>query len=203
MADTKISALTAVAAAAGANEFAVNESGASKKVSLTQLQAFLGQQKVKQLGSDLTLTTTLTKATNLDLPLEVGTWLFEYVVVYRSNTATVGANFGVNFSGTQTTFVVAGTQFEATTAASTGAADQLHATFGLRSGGAGRAPSTTAAIVGSISVDTVNADMMVKLEGLVVITVAGDLQLYAAKEAAGTGVQALKAATSLLAHKLA
>lgn len=37
MADTKISALTASAAAAGANEFAINESGTSKKLTLTQI----------------------------------------------------------------------------------------------------------------------------------------------------------------------
>jgi hypothetical protein len=40
MANTKISALTAVASVAGANEFAVNEAGASKKASGTQLAAF-------------------------------------------------------------------------------------------------------------------------------------------------------------------
>jgi len=41
MADTKISALTAVASSVGANEFAVNEAGASKKASLTQMATFL------------------------------------------------------------------------------------------------------------------------------------------------------------------
>ncbi len=203
MADTKISALTGATAAAAANEFAINEAGVSKKLSLAQIQTFLKEIRTKQLGSDFTLTTTLAKATNIDQTLSVGTWMFQYVVAYQSDTATVGCNFGVNFSGTQTTFVVQGTQFEATTAASTGAADQLHATFGLRSGGAGRAPSTTAAVVGSISVDTVSADMMVVVEGLVVVTVAGDLQLYGAKEAAGTGVQTMKAATSLFALKIA
>ena len=40
MADIKISALTAVASVAGSNEFAVNESGTSKKCSATQLAAF-------------------------------------------------------------------------------------------------------------------------------------------------------------------
>jgi hypothetical protein len=40
MADTKISALAAVAAVAGTNEFAVNEAGTSKKATATQLAAF-------------------------------------------------------------------------------------------------------------------------------------------------------------------
>lgn len=41
MADTKISALSGVATVAGANEFAVNEAGTSKKASATQLQNFI------------------------------------------------------------------------------------------------------------------------------------------------------------------
>lgn len=41
MADTKISALTAVTAIAGANEFAVNETGVSKKASADQLRSFV------------------------------------------------------------------------------------------------------------------------------------------------------------------
>src|SRR5688572_32030667 len=41
MADTKISALTAAAAAAVANEFPINEAGASKKVTLAQVKTLL------------------------------------------------------------------------------------------------------------------------------------------------------------------
>lgn len=41
MADTKISALSAVSAAAPANELAVNEAGTSKKVTVTQLGAVM------------------------------------------------------------------------------------------------------------------------------------------------------------------
>jgi hypothetical protein len=40
MADTKISALTAASAALGADELAINEAGTSKKLTVTQLQAF-------------------------------------------------------------------------------------------------------------------------------------------------------------------
>lgn len=42
MADTKISALTAAAAAALANEIPINEAGTTKKITLTQVQALLG-----------------------------------------------------------------------------------------------------------------------------------------------------------------
>ena len=42
MADSKISALTAVGTPAGTDEFAVNQGGASKKLTLTQVQTFAG-----------------------------------------------------------------------------------------------------------------------------------------------------------------
>lgn len=41
MADTKISALTAASAAAAANEFAINEAGTSKKLTMAQIATFL------------------------------------------------------------------------------------------------------------------------------------------------------------------
>jgi hypothetical protein len=204
MADSKISALTAVSAAAGANEFAVNEAGASKKASLTQVETFLGQVVRKNLGSDTATisSTTKVKATNIDQTLGAATWMFEYCVVYQSDTAGTGMSFGVNFSGTQTTFVVEGIQFESTTNASTGAADQVQATQGLRSGGAARAPSTSASIGGSISVDTVNADMMFWIRGLIVVTVSGDLQLYYGSEVGAGGNQLVKGSTSLICRKI-
>src|SRR5215207_1870042 len=43
MADTKISALTAVATPAGTDEFAVNQGGASKKITLAQINAYTDQ----------------------------------------------------------------------------------------------------------------------------------------------------------------
>ncbi len=41
MADTKISALTAAAAAAAANELAINEAGTSKKVTMAQVATYV------------------------------------------------------------------------------------------------------------------------------------------------------------------
>src|SRR6188472_3791015 len=42
MADTKVSALTAVGTPAGTDEFPVNQGGTSKKMSLTQIGTFVG-----------------------------------------------------------------------------------------------------------------------------------------------------------------
>lgn len=55
MADTKISALAAVAAAATTNELAVNEAGVSKKVTLAQVQTlFAADQTIQETGTATT-----------------------------------------------------------------------------------------------------------------------------------------------------
>src|SRR5262245_51249647 len=51
MADTKISALTAASAAAAANELAINEAGASKKVTAAQLKTFVNTANIFAAGS--------------------------------------------------------------------------------------------------------------------------------------------------------
>lgn len=204
MADTKISALTAASAAALANEFAINEAGTSKKLTLSQIADLIGV-RTKVLAadeiSDETTNTTMGKVVGLDYTLAVGRWWFEYRCIYRSSVAGTGVKFGANFSGTQTQFVVEATGSEATTAASTGAMDQVHAAFGLRSGGGNRAPSTTVAIFGSISVDTVDADMMTIIKGVINVTVSGDLQLYFGSEATGS-TQTIKAGSALRVTKV-
>ena len=59
MADTKISALSAVSSVAGTNEFAVNEAGTSKKASATQIAAFIaGKQTIYVPASAMVSATT-------------------------------------------------------------------------------------------------------------------------------------------------
>ncbi len=142
---------------------------------------------VKALTADQTnATTTFAKVTNLDQVVGVGTWAFKYLIRYRSDTTTTGIKFAVNHTGTVTSFVANAWYQENTTAAATGAADQAHITFGLVAGGAARAKSTSVAMVQTASVDTINADMLMILEGLMVVTVSGNIELYHASEAATT-----------------
>ncbi len=158
---------------------------------------------VKALSANQTISSaTMAKVTGLDQTVGAGTWHFKYIVIYRSDTLTVGVKLGVNHSGTVTTFVTEATGAEGTTAASTGAADQVHAAFGLRSGGSSRAVSTSAAIYGSISVDTINADMMAIINGIMVVTVSGDLQLYFGSETTATGVQTIMKDSALILTKI-
>lgn len=204
MADTRISALTAATAAALANEFAINEAGTSKKLTLSQIADLIGVRS-KMLAaneiSDESPDTTMGKVVGLDYTLAVGRWWFEYRCIYRSSVAGTGVTFGVNFTGTTLTFVVEATGSEGTTAASTGAMDQVHAAFGLRSGGGNRAPSTTTAIFGSASVDTINADMLTIIKGVIDASSQGDLQLYFGSEATGS-TQTIKAGSALRVTKV-
>lgn len=203
MADTKISALTAASSAALANEFAINEAGVSKKVSGTQLKALLNPFTVTVLSADLASTSsTLAKVTGLDTALAAGLWEFRYYIGYRSDTSTVGVKYSVNFTGTQTIFLLFAEEQEGTTAASTGAADQQHATFGLRAGGSQRAPSTTVAAIGTISVDTINADMLIVIKGIIRVTVSGNIELYHANETGTTQIKTM-ADSVLILNKLA
>lgn len=201
MADTKISALPAASAAAAANELGINEAGTSKKLTVAQLQDFLGVSK-KVLAADQTSTsTTMAKVTGLDAVCGVGTWTFKYHCLWQTTATGTAVKFGVNHSGTVTRFVVEATGAEATTAASTGAMDQVHAAFGLRSGGSNRAISTTTSIFGPTAADTANADMLCVIQGVIVVSVSGNLELYFGSEATGS-TQTIEAGSCLVLTKV-
>lgn len=156
---------------------------------------------VKELIADFASPgTSMGKVTGLDQSVDVGTWWFEYRVIWRTTVVTDAIKLGVNFAGTQTLFVVEATHAEATTAASTGVADQVHAAFGLRAGGSGRVSSSTVSIYGPTAADTANADMMVIVKGVIRVTALGDLQLYFGSEL--TAVQTCKAGSALRLTKV-
>ena len=123
MADTKISALTAATAAAGANEFAINEAGTSKKLTGTLLKSFMrptiitgNSGTVDQSDIGATTLQILTSA-NADIPtttvvtqltastMGVGWWLAEYWIHWNSDTTTTGIAFIVDHTGTATPFM--------------------------------------------------------------------------------------------------
>lgn len=185
MANAKISALTAVTTPALTSEVPVNEAGTTKKMTLTQIQALLGIQKKKLASAQSNSTTTPTKVTGLDLTLGAGTYKFEYFIRYRSSATTTGVRFDVNHSGTVTSFVWQQRMVDASATASTNAADQdqIIAAGGVMSAMASRAKGTAGRGT-TISVDTANADMLMVIEGLCVVTVSGDLQLYHGSETA-------------------
>ena len=157
----------------------------------------------KALSADLSNSTvTFAKVTNLDQAVGVGTWHFKYILVHQSAALTTGIKFCVNHTGTVTVFVASSWWAEITTAASTGAQSQAGAAvFGLRAGGSARAKSASVAIGQTISVDVINADMMMIIEGLMVVTVAGNIELYHGSEVAAAST--IKQNSSLILTKIA
>lgn len=147
--------------------------------------------KVNYLTSNATAnaTTTGVEITSLSVKLQPGTYNFKYTIIYQSSATTTGVKFGVNCSGTQTK-LLANLRYQST--GTIGAANQAQAAVAQVGGASARAASTTAPNLGpTASVDTINVDQLAIIEGLIVVTAAGDLELWHASEtAASTQVMA-------------
>lgn len=72
MADTKVSALTAASAVADANEFGINESGVSKKVTALQLGAYIGESVRNASTSSQTISAATAYVVNSTLAIPTG-----------------------------------------------------------------------------------------------------------------------------------
>ncbi len=200
MADTKVSALGAVTLPLdGTETFPIADSGTSYKITALEM----GLQRVKALSADVSNSTTTTaKVTGLDTTTGTGTFIFRYYVRYQSSAATTGVKFDVNHSGTVTSFVWQQRMVDVSATASTNAADQdqIIAAGGVMSAMASRAKGTAGRGT-TISVDTINADMLIIIEGLFICTVSGDLQLYHGSETANSTT--VKAGSSLILTRTA
>lgn len=108
-ADTKITNLTAASAAAGANELPINEAGADKKVTVTQIQALLGVNFGNTLRNQSTAaqspaagaSTYLTNS-NISVPvdkLRVGT-VFRWTLWFSKTAAGTAARSHIVRIGT-------------------------------------------------------------------------------------------------------
>jgi hypothetical protein len=210
VADTKISALSAVAAAATTNELAVNEAGTSKKVTLAQVETLLkarGMPRVLALGSQHSIaSTTGTKVTGLDMTLEAGTYVFRYALIIRQAASTSDApQFGINFTGTSTTKNFILSFADATTVIT--AAVHIMDNVGIKGAGfmeamAHNALSTTAPNMGTtVGVAATGADILCFIDGLIIVTVAGNLELWRAAE--GANASTTEVGSSLIVHRTA
>lgn len=142
----------------------------------------------KRLSADLSnSTTTAAKVTNLDLACPVGTYIFEYFVLYTSSVVTTGIKLGCNHSGTVASFVydMYGTTADITTNTSLMDQDVLLTTGATMSSWAARAKTTTAPMISS-GVDTINVDVFMMISGLVIVTADGNMELYHASETANS-----------------
>lgn len=134
---------------------------------------------------DVTASTALTEVTQLSQTLAAGTYTFKYFVIYRSNQLTEGIRLAVNYTGTNGAFVWNWRWADVLATASSAAPDQDQtiAAGAAQGSFASRAKSITTRGV-TISVDTINADMFIIVEGVFVATGSGDLELWHGNETA-------------------
>lgn len=165
--------------------------GTNKEITvqdLTDFQRTLGVPRVARLAAQHSISsTTATEVTGLQLTLEAGTYVFKYYLIIQAAATTTGLAFGINFTGTQDSFNVLSYFLSTGTTASTGIiqGDTVGIAEGLIEGFGTRTVSTTAPDIGPhTGVGTANVDNLNMLEGIINVTVAGDLELWHASEVA-------------------
>jgi len=159
---------------------------------------------LKALSSDYTnSTTTLSAVSGLTVTADVGNFFFRYGIIYQSAATTTGIKLSANHTGTVTEFVYNWYFTDNLATAASAAADQdaVAATAQVFSVFAARAKSTTGAGT-SISVDTANSDMFLVVEGMCIVTVSGNLELWAASEVGASQIT-IKDGSSLILTKCA
>jgi hypothetical protein len=201
MADTKYSALTAAGSALLTDEFGVNESGTSKKITLQQVADLLftrinagsgaagAYRTMQKLASDATTQTSTTPAAVMTTTgVGVGVWHFKYVMILQSAATTTGWKAAVDHSGTVTHFVSQQRYVDTSATASTGTAASSTASTaaGVTGGFAEHAKNTITAV--PVGVVAANTDFMVTLEGIMTVSVSGDLKLMIGTEVAASGI---------------
>lgn len=160
--------------------------------------------RVKALASDATAnaTTTAAKITSLDQLAGVGTFVFQYFIRYVTSIISTGVKFSVNHTGTVTTFVDNMRYVDAAATASTGAPKQAQnaSTAGVMGAYSARAKSTAADMGPTLSADAITDSLMI-IEGLMIVTATGNIELYHASETAASTT--VKAGTSLILTRTA
>lgn len=193
MANLAISDLTLASAALAAMEFEVNNAGVSEKITGTQFKTLLqtlGMPRITRLNSQHSISsTTGTEVTGLQQTLEAGTYVFRYHLISRQATATADApQYGINFTGTPTTknFIMSWSDAATALSANTFIMDNVGIkTAGFMDAIAHNALSTTAPNMGTtIGVAATAADILCFIDGLIIVTVSGNLALWHASEGA-------------------
>lgn len=139
---------------------------------------------VKLAADQSNSTVTLTEVVGLTTPCQTGVWIFEYFLAAQAAALTTGHRFSVNHTGTVTSFM-AWLSWAGGTAASADLPDQDFVAVGgqITSQFAARAKSTLGWGT-TTGVDTINADVMYLIQGLVTVTADGNLALWHGSEVA-------------------
>lgn len=167
-----------------------------------QVPNIIGVNSIAALAADVSnSTTTVAAIAGLDLTLAAGTWIYRYYIRYQAAATTTGVKFAVDHTGTVTAHIYNMYGVDTTATASDGAMDQdANASTGqVLAAYAARADNVT--LGPTLSVDTINADMLMVIEGVVVVTATGNLRLMHGSEVAAATT--VKAGSALVATKVA
>ena len=141
-----------------------------------------------RLSSDHAISsTTATEVAGIQFSsVQPGTYVATYYLRCQSATATVGIGLGVNFTGTAAGPEISLRHITTGTTAATGVADDVSNTLTgqLVEGRAATAYSTTAPNMLCTGFATTNSDVLIIIEAAIVVTAAGDLELWHSSETA-------------------
>lgn len=202
MADQKYSQLPLISAVTLAQEWGCNDAGVSRRIRVEDLASFFftrisgatgaaGPYKTLQAltanSADVTVTTPTTVMTTTGVG--PGTWKYHYTVLYQAAATTTGISFVVAHTGAVSQYVKRWIHVTTGGAASTGIGDDI---AGTNTGQIveGHATNTNGGDEGpTAGVATANANVMAEIEGLIVVTTSGNLELRIRSEVAGSAVR--------------
>lgn len=132
----------------------------------------------------------------------VGTWKFKYTLIFQSAATTTGIKIANNHTGTVTTYIMNSRYVSTGGSAATGIHDAIvtSATTGLNEGFGERVINTSSKA--SVGVATANANQLIIVEGIIVVSVQGSLEFKLGTEVAASGVK-LMAGSMLELNKMA
>lgn len=170
MADTSISNLTAVTAALFAQEIPTNDSGTTRKLTFTQLNA-LFQPGDSEVSPGTSTTSATLVDTTISIPLGIGVYSLLGAGTWTSAAGGLGMRMGCAADGglVVSEFVLVQTVFTSNTAAQIGWATALGSNTLVNNGGGA----------------TVRPWL---LQGCIIVTTAGSLKLQIASETGGSNV---------------
>lgn len=204
MADTKISALTAVVTPAATDEFAVNQGGASKRITLAQVETYVGAGFASSGAAPATgpanqaaapsrtvvLNTADNAVTTVETVMNVtdilaGTYFFEFFIVWRSGATGTGCSFAVDYSGTVTRIRATRHMQTTGTTAATGVSDGVAATLTGNLVEHMSTNSDNGALGPNTGVGSTSEDQFDHIRGIMVVSDGGTLSLTMTGEANG------------------
>lgn len=142
-------------------------------------------------SADVT-TTALSASIMTTTGLGAGTWKFRYTLICQGDSTTIGIGFGVNHTGTATLLQAIAYSTSTGGTAATGTLDNDTATVGGQMM-EGKSENALNVVIGSTFAGwgAVDANHIVLLEGILVVTVSGNLELKIATETGGTAVRVM------------